>query len=256
MKSIKDIVYSTVDGEDLKFDLYTPDEGAFDIFVYFHGGGLEKGSKESGSTSFVPYLAERGIATASFDYRMYPTYKYPDFLVDAANGIKYVIDHKSEWGDCRRIFVGGSSAGGYMSMMLCFDKRWYEGAGVDRERIAGYVHDAGQPTAHFNVLKFSGVDPRRVIVDDTAPLYHIGTDKEYPPMTFIVSDDDMQNRYEQTMLVLSTLKHFGHTEPKVTHTVMNGKHCKYVGRIDEEDGKSAFGKLVEAFVASINGGIL
>ena len=249
MKSIKDIVYSNKAPE-LMLDLHLPDEGDFDVFVYFHGGGLEKGSRASGA-AFTRYLVERGIAVASVEYRMYPTYKYPDFLVDAADSVKFIADHISEYGNCKRIFVGGSSAGGYISMMLCFDRRWYDGAGLAPEAVAGYVHDAGQPTAHFNVLKFSGVDSRRVIVDDTAPLYHIGVEKDYPPMTFIVSDNDMFNRYEQTMLVLSTLKHFGHGEEKVSHTVMHGKHCQYVNRIDEEDGKSAFGKLVEAFVKSV-----
>ena len=76
--------------------------------------------------------------------------------------------------------------------------------------ISGYVHDSGQPTAHFNVLKEKGMDFRRVIVDETAPLYFVGLEKEYPPMLFIVADQDMENRYEQTVLVLSTMDHFGY----------------------------------------------
>lgn len=249
MKIIEDIVYSKVANEELVLDLFLPDEGAFDVFVYYHGGGLEKGSHK-GAAKFANYLCEHGIAVASVKYRMYPTHAYPDFLVDAANAVKFVSDNIKNYGECKGIFVGGSSAGGYISMMLCFDRRWYDGAGLAPEVVAGYVHDAGQPTAHFNVLKFSGVDSRRVIVDDTAPIYHIGVEKEYPPMTFIVSDNDMENRYEQTMLVLSTLKHFRYDASKISHTVMNGKHCAYVGRIDE-DGKSAFGKLVEAFIKSV-----
>ena len=62
--------------------------------------------------------------------------------------------------------------------------------------------DAGQPTAHFNVLKYADVDPRRIIVDETAPLYYVGLESEYPPMRFVVSDNDMTNRYEQTMTPL------------------------------------------------------
>lgn len=249
MRIVNDIVYSVENGEELMIDLCLPDEGAFDVFVYFHGGGLEAGSRRGPVNHFGKWLTEHGIATASVEYRMYPDHKYPDFLVDAANSVKFVQEHIKEYGDAKRIFVGGSSAGGYISMMLCFDRRWYDMAGVEPMSIDGYIHDAGQPTAHFNVLKFSGIDPKRVIVDDTAPLYHIGTQEKYPPMTFIVSDDDMKNRYEQTMLVLSTLKHFGHTEG-ITHTVMNGKHCKYVGRIDE-DGESAFGKLFLKFLKTL-----
>ena len=100
-------------------------------------------------------------------------------------------------------------------MMLCFDRRWLSAVGIDLSEISGYFHDAGQPTAHFNVLKYSGVDRRRVIVDETAPLYHIGVEESYPKMAFIVSDNDMKNRYEQTMLVLGTLRHFGYDMDKV-----------------------------------------
>ena len=95
-------------------------------------------------------------------------------------------------------------------MMLCFDRRYLDAVGVDPLEISGWVHDAGQPTAHFVVLKNSGFDSKRIIVDETAPLYFIGVEKSHSPMHFIVSDNDMQNRYEQTLLLVSTLKHFGH----------------------------------------------
>lgn len=245
MKKYSDIAYAVREGEELFLDLYTPESDDFDVFIYFHGGGLAGGSKRCGEHSFIPYLAEHGIATASVEYRMYPDHAYPDFLVDAADAVKYVSENISRYGKCRRIFVGGSSAGGYISMMLCFDRRWYDGAGVPEGIISGYVHDAGQPTAHFNVLKYRGIDPKRVIIDDTAPLYHI-CDGNYPPMHVIVSDNDMENRYEQTMLTLSTLRHFGRADT-VTHTVMHGTHCNYVERIDD-DGKSAFGKIILEFI--------
>ena len=58
----------------------------------------------------------------------------------------------------------------------------------------------------------------------------------------IVYDNDMKNRYEQIMLLISTLKHFGHTE-NVTLQVMHGTHCAYVKRVDE-NGDSILGKLV------------
>ena len=125
------------------------------------------------------------------------------------------------------MFVGGSSAGGYLSMMLCFDKRWLAPYGIDPVSIDGYIHDAGQPTCHFNVLRERGLDPRRVIIDDSAPMYHVGTAKAYAPMCFIVSDHDMENRYEQTMLMLSTMKHLRYDMSKVQLRVMHGEHCAY-----------------------------
>ena len=244
MKSFYNVEYK----ENLKFDLHLPECEVFDLFVYFHGGGLEKGGK-GGVEVFAAPLAERGIATASIEYRMYPDAKFPDYIEDCAEAIRFLCDYVGEYGKRRRLYVGGSSAGGYLSMMLCFDKRYLEAVGMKPTDIDAYIHDAGQPTAHFNVLKYSGVDSRRVIVDETAPMYFVGMDKEYSPMLFIVSDEDMFARYEQTMLMVKTLEHFGHKE-KVALSLQHSKHCKYVFKTDE-DGTSVFANIILTFLDKI-----
>ena len=191
-------------------------------------------------------MNSHGVAVVSANYRMYPNAKYPDFLEDAADAVAWVFENIGKYGKINGIYVGGSSAGGYISQMLCFDKRWLANHGMKPTDITGFVLDAGQPTCHFNVLRERGIDTRRVMIDDSAPLYHIGADKEYPPMLVIVSDDDMENRYEQTLLVMSTLKHFGHTD-NVKLQVMHSTHCAYIRKADEQ-GKSIFGKLISDFI--------
>ena len=244
MRSIFDIEYK----QDLFIDLHMPDEGDFDLFVYFHGGGLLNGSRKDVNT-FVNTLAKRNIATASVEYRMYPTAKFPDFIEDGACAIRYIKDNISKWGNCRRIFVGGSSAGGYISMMLCFDGRFLGAVGMKPTDIDGYIHDAGQPTAHYNVLKARGIDSRRAIVDETAPMYFVGTEEKYAPMLFIVSDNDIFARYEQTMLMVKTLEHFGHKE-NIFLTVMKGKHCEHTNSTDEF-GEGVFGNIVKSFIEKL-----
>lgn len=96
--------------------------------------------------------------------------------------------------------------------MLCFDRKYLNNVGVRAEEISGYIHDAGQPTSHFNVLRELGKDSRKVIIDETAPLYYIGEEQKYPPMVFFVSDNDIFCRYEQTMLMIKTLESFGAKE--------------------------------------------
>ena len=245
MRSFTDLSYG--DLEEQKLDLYLPDIEKFTAFVYFHGGGLINGSRKCFPPEVIKYFTDRGVALISVEYRMYPNAKYPDFIEDSAKSVAWVKKHISEYGDCRGVYVGGSSAGGYLSMMLCFDKRYLENEGVDPLEISGWIHDAGQPTAHFIVLKNKGIDSRRIIVDETAPLYYMGTEESHSPMLFIVSDDDMQNRYEQTMLVMSTLKHFG-LDKNVSLKVMHGTHCAYVGALDE-NGNSILGKLVCDFIS-------
>lgn len=243
MKTIENISYGNLDSVQ-KLDLYLPDGAASSMFVYFHGGGLVSGNKNFADV-FAPYLTSRGIAIASANYRMYPDAEYPDFICDAAQAVAWANEYMRKELGGERLYIGGSSAGGYLSMMLCFDQRYLESVGLDNSKVAGYFHDAGQPTAHFNVLKYADIDPRRIIVDETAPLYYVGLEKEYPPMRFVVSDNDMKNRYEQTMLMLSTLSHFGYQN--FDHIVMHGKHCEYCGKIDN-DGESVFGQMIYDFV--------
>ena len=241
MKIIKDIFYK----EGQALDIYLPDTKSFKVFLYFHGGGLERGSKDS-AKHFAPYLTERKIAVVSADYIMYPKAKYPDFLTDSAEAVAWVMKNIGAYGKCEGLYVGGSSAGGYISQMLCFDKKYLGAHGIKPTDITGFIHDAGQPTCHFNVLRERGIDSRRVIVDESCSLYHVGEDKEYPPMLIIYSDNDMQNRPEQTVLLASTLKHFGHTE-NVTVKMMHGNHCEYVNKMDEQ-GESVFGKLLYEYI--------
>ncbi len=244
MKSIFDLAYK----ENLFLDLHVPESDSFDLFVYFHGGGLKNG-RRGGVEVFAKTLAKQNVATATVEYRMYPDAKFPDFIVDCADAIRWLKDNISQYGKCNRIYVGGSSAGGYLSMMLCFDKRYLNAVGLEPTDIDAYIHDAGQPTSHFNVLKELGKDSKRVIVDETAPMYFVGLEETYSPMLFIVSDNDMFGRYEQTMLMVKTLEHFGHAD-KVQTQVMNGKHCAYVYKADE-DGEGILAKVILSYLEKI-----
>ena len=225
-------------------DVYLPEEKAKAVFIYFHGGGLEAGSRKDGAI-MAEFLTDRGIALVSVEYRMFPQAVFPEFIQDAASSVAWAKEHMEELCGSNRLFVGGSSAGGYLSMMLCFDRKYLVQAGLEPEAVSGYFHDAGQPTAHFNVLKYRGEDPRRVIVDETAPLYFIGTEKTYVPMRFLVSDQDMEGRLEQTMLVQATLKHFGYQN--FDHVLLHGTHCAYCGKLDEK-GESVLAQLVWDFL--------
>ena len=243
MKKFLDVCYNEETKQCL--DIYLPDAQQFKTFVYFHGGGIQSGDK-SDVKFFCEYLAEHGIAAVSVNYRMYPDAKYPEFILDVAESVAWVFKNIENYGKSTGIYVGGSSAGGYMSQLLCFNKEYLAAHNINIMDIAGFVHDAGQPTAHFNVLTKSGIDGKRVIIDERAPLYYVGVDKEYPPMLIIVSDNDMFNRFEQTQLLITTLKHFGHSD-KITYKLMHGNHCAYV-EAETQDDDGGFGKTVADFI--------
>jgi len=246
MKIIEDICYGDKRPENQTLDLYLPESDIFSVFIYFHGGGLNSGDKKSAALT-AEYLAQKNIAVVSANYTLYPTAVYPVFIEDAALAVSWTFKNIGKYGRCEKFYIGGSSAGAYISMMLCFDTKYLASYGINPSDISGYVHNAGQPTSHFNVLKERGFDSKRIIVDDTAPLYHVGTSEFYGPMLFIVSDNDLPGRYEQTMLMLSALKNFNCDSAKTELRLMHGGHCHYCRQLDEK-GESVFGKMIYEFI--------
>ncbi len=244
MKTIPNISYGPESAQVL--DVYLPEEKSFDVFVYFHGGSLWGGDKQEGALP-AEYLTAHNVAVVSSNYRMYPDAVFPQYIDDAAQVVAWVVSHMGQYGECKRIFVGGSSAGGYLSMMLCYAPQYLANAGVALEQITGFVHDAGQPTTHFSVMKERGLNHKRVAVDEAAPLYFVCEDTKPKQALFIVSDNDIVNRYEQTMLMIQTLKVFGHGDDIVKLKVMHGSHCQYVYEKDE-DGNSILGKIVADYI--------
>ena len=244
----KDICYSSYRDESHKINLYLPEGKCKALLLYLHGGGFVEGNRDLDSMpDFAKDMTDAGIAIASAEYRMYPEAKYPDFIEDAAEAAAYTKRELLPLVECEKLFVCGTSAGAYLSMMLCFDERWLGKYGLTANDMDGFIHDAGQPTVHFNVLKERGIDSRRIIVDDSAPLYHVGKNTDYPPMQIIVSDNDMENRLEETELLVGTLRRFGYGADKVTYTKTHGTHVWYVRHTDD-NGHNEFAKILLPFI--------
>ncbi len=232
----KDLRYA--DRDACLLDIYTPDTDFDTVFLYFHGGGLTSGDK--GDLLFFDAMLQKGVAVISANYRMYPDAKFPDYIADAADAVAFVQKQFPE----KRLFVGGSSAGGYLTLMLCFDTRYLERAGVNPASIAGYIHDAGQPTTHFNVLQERGMDRYRLMIDEAAPAYFVGLNQSHPAMMIIVADNDLPCRLEQTHMLCKTLEHY---KIGFDFKLMHSNHCKYVNKQDE-DGNFIFVEMVCAFM--------
>jgi dipeptidyl aminopeptidase/acylaminoacyl peptidase len=209
-------------------DLYFPiGNTAFPLLVFFHGGGLEEGAKED-LAALAREFASCGIAVAAPNYRLYPQAAYPAFIEDAAKAISWLTEHINGYFLCKNIFIGGHSAGAYIAMMLCFDRAYLSNQGLNSEEFGGYIFCSGQPTSHFTVLKHRLEDPRKVIIDGTAPIFHIRS--KGAPLQIICAGADIENRLEQTRLMVSTLKQFGY-EKEVDFKILRGyDHSSYLHR--------------------------
>lgn len=119
----KDLVYRVVGGDQVKADFYAPelrnpDGDPFVLVV--HGGGWTGGKKEDMSM-VCEALAKVGIASATVQYRLAPTNKYPAQLDDVQAAVRFFRGNRAKMGiRTEKIGAIGASAGGHLSLLLGF----------------------------------------------------------------------------------------------------------------------------------------
>lgn len=221
-KVYPNIPYIFPENERQKLDIHVPDRLIYTTLVWFHGGGIESGDRRS---SDIPVgLVDKGIAVASADYRLYPNAKYPDFLEDAAKAVAYCVKNLKEMGGNGRVFVGGSSAGAYIAMMLCLNKEFLRNEGVDEKDIAGFISDSAQVFTHFNVLREMGIDSRIQHIGDRAPIYYVNASLTLRPLLMFYYKNDMVCRPEENKLFYASVKRFL-PDSDITMIELEGTHC-------------------------------
>ena len=222
MKIIENLKYAQYPS--CLIDLILPDKEPFDVIIWFHGGGLESGSRKGITGGIGRELAEIGFAVASADYRLYPSAKFPDYIKDAARAVRYVIDHSDMYGKVGRFFVGGSSAGAYLTLMLALDRSYFRDAGVDVSKISGYLSDSAQTTVHYNVLRERSIDPSLERIDEAAPLYHLNKNSDFGNMLLVCYDEDIKCRPEQNRLFYAAAMHIC-PQNRMLFKQLPGRHC-------------------------------
>jgi acetyl esterase/lipase len=114
------------------------------VIVFFYGGGWRGGSKRT-YRYVAKALARRGYVAVLPDYRIYPQARYPDFLDDGAQAVRWVKDNAKRFGgDPQKIFLMGHSAGAHIAAMLAIDARWLQKVGLVPGRdISGLIGISG-----------------------------------------------------------------------------------------------------------------
>lgn len=220
MKTINDLQYGSL--KEQLLDLYLPDGACKDFLIWFHGGGLEFGSRKD--IKIHEDLIKQGIGVASVEYRMYPDVKFPDFLEDCSLAVKWILDHLCEYTRYERIFVSGQSAGAWLTLMLAYDEHYLNDAGVDCSRIAGFISDSAQITSHFRILKERGIDSRLERIDDAAPIYFLNENSNVSDLLLISYDEDMPCRPEQNRLFFKSVQRLC-PQTKVQLKMLPQGHC-------------------------------
>lgn len=223
-------------------DIFFPEVEDFFTIVYFHGGGLIEGDKGD-SHEFVKHLTKLGFAVATANYSLLTESKFPECVKDAVHAVKYVKDNIKSKG----ILVMGQSAGAYLTLMLCLNKEYLKEVGIDNKDIVAWISDAGQPTTHFNILKYErGLDPLLQRMDEAAPLYYVNKDTYFSHLLLLTYECDLPNRLEQNKLLMSSIKTFN-KDLDVELKILKGGHCHGSGTLDE-DGEYEVVKVVKEWM--------
>lgn len=228
--------------KDLYMDIFFPEVEDFFTIVYFHGGGLIEGDKGD-SHEFVKHLTKLGFAVATSNYSLLTENRFPECVKDAAQAVKYVKDNIKSKG----ILVMGQSAGAYLTLMLCLNKEYLKEVGIDNKDIVAWISDAGQPTTHFNILKYErDLDPLLQRVDEAAPLYYVNKDTYFSHLLLMTYECDLPNRLEQNKLLMSSIKAFN-KNLDVELKILKGEHCHGSGTLDE-DGEYEVIKVIKEWM--------
>jgi len=205
-------VFANADGyqkSQCRLNVFTPhDAKKLPVLIWFHGGGLTGGQKEVPS-----FLKKERIILVAVGYRLSPKAKFPEFLEDAAAATAWTFANIERLGgDAKRIFVGGHSAGGYLSAMIGMDSRWLKPHKLTPNDIAGLVLLSAQVTTHFHVKEILQYPGHQLlpVIDENAPLHYVSP--ELPPILLVLGDRKIEwpVRVEENELMAATLQAMGH----------------------------------------------
>jgi dipeptidyl aminopeptidase/acylaminoacyl peptidase len=128
-----DMIYGRRSGLALTMESFTPRQtnGSGVIWVVSSGGrsSREQTLLPSFEQRILPLL-ERGYVVFAVIHASAPRFQVPDFVEDASSAVRYIHDHAAEFGvDSQRLAIAGSSAGGYLALLVAM------GGAVERDSI-------------------------------------------------------------------------------------------------------------------------
>ncbi len=210
-QELKDIPYTDSTDEytqkQCRLDVYNIDKNKIKpILVWFHGGGISGGDK-----SGLPVnIKKQGFVLVSANYRLSPKIKAWEAIDDCSKAVAWVFENAEKLGgDKNLIFVGGHSAGGYLSGMLAFAPKYLQKHNIKNTDLAGAILLSAQTTKHFRVRKDSGDKTNALIpvIDELAILGNV--QNQIPALCLILGDRriEWKCRVEENFLLEATVRH-------------------------------------------------
>ena len=195
----------------LKLDVWaqpTADKTPKPVLIFFYGGGWANGARAHYGFVAKAYAA-KGFVVVMPDYRKVPQVRFPSFVEDGAEAIKWTRDHIADYGgDPGRITLSGHSAGAHIAMMLTLDQHYLRDLDVDSAIVRATVGLSGP-------YDFLPLDSRRSInamsrwprLEETQPIHFARADA--PPIMVITSTEDDTVKPRNAILLSEKLHALG-----------------------------------------------
>lgn len=175
------------------------------VLIFWYGGGWVKGTREAYAFAARAY-AKQGFLVVVPDYRKVPAVRFPAFLEDGAQAVRWTRDHVGGFGgDPDRIAIAGHSAGAYTVAMLTLDPRWLRAQGVDPSIIKAAVGLCG-PYDFYPFTDRRAIDAMQGVPYPklTQPIHFARADAA--PMLLVSAGDDVEVRAHNANNLTSRLR--------------------------------------------------
>jgi len=252
------VVYTKVKDWEGKLDLYLPpkDNGLCPVIINIHGGGWNKGVKES-QTGYNTFF-KKGFAVANIEYRLTGQATAPAAIEDTRCALIYLIKNAKALNiDVNKIVIMGGSAGGHLALMggLLANDRRFDGncPGTDNIKVAAIIDKYGITDVwdwgYGKVIKSKSArnwlgnfaDDEK-FAKSVSPIYYV--DKNSPPVFIVHGDADPTVPYQQSVDLHKKLKEAGVITEFIT--VPGGLHGKF-----DKEKNSEINKAIINFIMGL-----
>ncbi|MEO6526255.1 MAG: alpha/beta hydrolase [Gemmatimonadaceae bacterium] len=241
-RTLEDIVYATVDGRELKLDLYLPaNVQSPPLLVWVHGGAWTTGTKANPPRAFV----EHGFALASVDFRQSADARFPAQVHDIKGAIRFLRARQAQYGfRADRVAIAGSSSGGHLAALVGVTNGHRElegtvGGNLERsssvQAIVDYFGASNLTTILAQSTPFGlnmrrpalerllGAlpDSARALAELASPVRHV--DRADPPLFLLHGDQDPQMPVNQSLELQGAYEKLGlAAELRIIHGAAHG----------------------------------
>jgi len=197
-------------------DLYLPTKpGKHPALIAVHGGGWQTGDKDF-YQHWGPYLAQRGYALFSINYRLAQAGRksYPEAVQEVRAALQFLRERDGI--DAARIGLIGDSAGAHLAALAALEEKTKVKAFIGvygvYDMAAQWEQDLVRRPLDNVTQKFLGaalVEDRRLYFE-ASPLSHATVERNKLACLLITGDeDDVVDRRTQTDAFLRALKQAG-----------------------------------------------